>query len=69
MGKKKPDLPANWDTVFYDNMNEIVHAEFSVPELSEKLIAKGGAYLEEGTIGTITVGAGAPVKSAVLIWD
>lgn len=48
MGKKEPNLPANWDTVSYDIMNEILHAKFSVPELAEKLKATGNAYLEEG---------------------
>lgn len=48
MGKKEPNLPANWDTISYDIMNEILHAKFSVPELAEKLIATGNAHLEEG---------------------
>lgn len=47
-GKKEPTLPANWDTGSYDIMNEILNAKFSVPELAEKLIATGVAYLEEG---------------------
>lgn len=45
MGKKEPNLPANWDTHSYDIMNEILHAKFSVPELAEKLIATGDSYL------------------------
>lgn len=45
MGKKEPNLPANWDTISYDIMNEILHAKFSDPELAEKLIATGNAHL------------------------
>ena len=48
MGKQEPNLPANWDTAFYDIMNEILRAKFSVPELAEKLLTTGDAYLEEG---------------------
>lgn len=47
MGKKEPNLPANWDVISYEIMNEILHVKFSVPALAEKLIATGNAYLEE----------------------
>lgn len=48
MGKKEPTLPKDWDSISYDIMSDILHAKFSVPELAEKLIATGEAYLEEG---------------------
>ena len=48
MGKKEPGLPANWDEISYDIMLDILRAKFAVPELREKLLATGDAYLEEG---------------------
>ena len=48
MGKKEPNLPANWDEISYDIMIDILHAKFAVPELAELLLSTGEAYLEEG---------------------
>ena len=48
MGKKEPNLPADWDEISYDIMREMLRAKFSVHELAEKLRATGDAYLEEG---------------------
>lgn len=47
-GKKEPGFPANWDEIAYDIMKDILKAKFAVPELAEKLLATGDAYLEEG---------------------
>lgn len=47
MGKKEPNLPANWDMISYQIMNDILHAKFSIPDLAEKLKATGDAYLIE----------------------
>ena len=48
MGKKEPNLPANWDEISPAIMKDILRAKFSVPELAEKLRSTGDAYLEEG---------------------
>lgn len=48
MGKKEPNLPADWDEISYDIMREILRAKFSVPKLAEMLKSTGDAYLEEG---------------------
>lgn len=48
MGKKEPNLPADWDKISYDIMRDILRAKFSVPELAEMLKSTGDAYLEEG---------------------
>lgn len=48
MGKKEPNLPADWDKISYGIMEEVLRAKFSVPELAQKLKATGDAYLEEG---------------------
>lgn len=48
MGKKEPNLPANWDEISYDIMLDILRAKFAVPELAEMLESTGDAYLEEG---------------------
>ena len=48
MGKKEPNLPADWDEKSPAIMKEILTAKFSVPELAEKLCSTGDAYLEEG---------------------
>ncbi len=48
MGKKEPNLPANWDEISYDIMLDILRAKFAVPELAEMLEATGDIELEEG---------------------
>ena len=48
MGKKEPNLPADWDEKSPAIMKEILTAKFSVPELDEMLKSTGDAYLEEG---------------------
>ena len=48
MGKKEPNLPANWREISYDIMLEIIRAKFSVPEMAEKLLSTGDAELVEG---------------------
>lgn len=48
MGKKEPNLPANWDEISYDIMLDILLAKFAVPELAEMLEATGDTELEEG---------------------
>lgn len=48
IGRRERGLPANWDDIAYDTMNEVLHVKFSNPELAEKLLATGDAYLEEG---------------------
>lgn len=48
MGKKEPDLPANWREISYGIMLEIIRAKFSVPEMAEKLLSTGDAELMEG---------------------
>lgn len=48
MGRKEPNLPANWNEISYDIMKEILKAKFAVPEMKEKLLATGNATLVEG---------------------
>lgn len=48
MGKKEPDLPADWESLSVEIMKDILKAKFSVPELAKMLIATGDDYLEEG---------------------
>lgn len=48
MGKKEPGLPANWDEIACDVMLDVLRVKFADPELREKLLATGEAYLEEG---------------------
>lgn len=47
MGKKKNNLPKNWDEISYDIMMDVLRAKFAVPELTEMLEATGDARLEE----------------------
>lgn len=48
MGKKEPNLPADWDEKSPAIMKEILTSKFSVPEFAEMLKSTGDAYLEEG---------------------
>ena len=48
MGKKEPNLPANWNEIRYDIMKKILTAKFAVPEMKEKLLSTGDATLVEG---------------------
>ena len=48
MGKKEPNLLADWDEKSPAIMREILYAKFSVPKLAEMLKSTGDAYLEEG---------------------
>ncbi|WP_034450221.1 NADAR family protein [Butyrivibrio sp. AE2032] len=48
MGKKEPNLPANWNEISCGIMKRVLTAKFSVPELREKLKATGDATLIEG---------------------
>lgn len=48
MGKKEPNLPADWRQISYGIMLQIVRAKFAVPALREKLLATGTAELVEG---------------------
>lgn len=47
MGKKEPNLPADWDEISPKIMEKILRAKFSLPELKEKLLSTGSAHLEE----------------------
>lgn len=48
MGRKEPNIPKDWDEISIGIMENILRAKFSVPELREKLVATGDAYIEEG---------------------
>lgn len=48
MGKKEPDLPANWRELSVEIMLGVLRAKFSVPEMAERLLATGDAELVEG---------------------
>ena len=48
MGKKEPNLPANWGELSLEVMLGVLRAKFAVPELAEKLLATGDAELVEG---------------------
>lgn len=47
MGKKEPNLPADWDEKSPAIMKEILTAKFSVPELAEMLRSTGDTYFEK----------------------
>jgi len=48
MGKKEPNLPADWDERGTDIMEGILRAKFSISELAEKLLDTGDKVLIEG---------------------
>lgn len=48
MGKKEPNLPGNWNEISYGIMLDVVRSKFSLPEMTEKLLATGDAELVEG---------------------
>lgn len=47
MGRRE-QLPADWDARRYDAMKAVVRAKFANPEMAERLLATGDAYLVEG---------------------
>jgi len=48
MGKREPNLPADWPVRSYEIMREVLRAKFADPELKAKLLATGDAELVEG---------------------
>ena len=42
MGKKEPNLPANWGELSLEVMLGVLRAKFAVPEMAEKLLATTG---------------------------
>ena len=70
---RKVELRKDWESVKVDIMRDIVFAKFSQnPELKEKLLATGDAYLEEGNTwgdriwGTVN-GKGANLLGQILM--